>query len=171
MKIVKIEDGVLLIYPDIFTDNRGEFFESFSKHDIDFNIVQTNRSISKQKHTIRGLHYQISPMAQAKLITVLSGSIIDVIVDIRENSKTYGQHWKFELHSKDRISLLVPDGFAHGFCTLEDNTEVMYYVNNYYSKKHESGILWNSLDIIWPTEFPIMSDKDKLLPSFEKRKL
>jgi dTDP-4-dehydrorhamnose 3,5-epimerase len=163
--------GVLLIEPTVFGDHRGFFMESYNKklfaeHEIDFNFVQDNHSLSQQAGTIRGLHYQLNPKAQTKLVRVTQGAIYDVVVDIRKGSPTFGKWQGFILSADNKRQLIVPKGFAHGFCTLVENTEVQYKVDEYYSPEHDRGILWNdpALGIDWPTANPILSDKDTKHP-------
>lgn len=164
-------DGVVLIKPKVFLDNRGFFLESYSKRSFeDANIfldfVQDNHSKSTEKGVTRGLHFQDPPFAQSKLLRVIKGSIYDIVVDIRKDSPTYLKWEAFELSEKNFFSLLVPQGFAHGFCTLEPNTEVQYKVDNFYMPAHEKGIRWNDpdLNIPWPVKDPILSQKDSQLP-------
>lgn len=154
-----------------YEDERGYFTETYNKdvffkHGIDSNFVQDNHSLSLKSGTIRGLHYQQQPKAQSKLIRVVKGSIYDVVVDIRINSATYGKWESYLLTADNSRQLFVPKGFAHGFCSLEDNTEIHYKVDEFYSKEHERGIYWNSpeLKINWPVSYPILSIKDKHLP-------
>jgi dTDP-4-dehydrorhamnose 3,5-epimerase len=163
--------GVFLISPRIHQDDRGHFFESFQKKrygeiPLPLNFVQDNFSYSKDSGTIRGLHLQKSPRAQAKLVTVITGQIMDVIVDLRKDSPTFKEWRQFELDSTKKMQLFVPQGFAHGFCTTAADTIVMYKVDDYYSPEAESGILWNDpdLDIHWPTKNPVLSKKDQKLP-------
>ncbi|MCB1782505.1 MAG: dTDP-4-dehydrorhamnose 3,5-epimerase [Alphaproteobacteria bacterium] len=167
---------VYLITPAKFEDDRGYFSESYKKQTLEeaglhYNFIQDNHSLSIPKGTLRGLHFQAPPFAQAKLVRVIVGSALDVIVDIRKNSKTYGRSGAIELSGKNRKQVLVPAGFAHGFCTLEENTEVIYKVDAPYSKEHDGGILWNDPDlgIEWPvkSETVTLSEKDKTLPSWE----
>ena len=161
---------VILVEPKLLSDNRGFFYESFKESDFFKNgitkkFVQDNFSHST-RDVIRGLHYQQKPKAQAKLITVVSGKIFDVAVDIRKNSPSYGK-WISEILSEDDHKLLyVPEGFAHGFCVLSQEADIFYKVNNEYSKEHERGIVWNdpTVNISWPIEEPIISDKDNKLP-------
>lgn len=162
---------VKLIEPKVFRDHRGFFTESYNKKQlkelgVDIEFIQDNHSLSTEKGTIRGLHYQLNPMAQSKLVRVLAGSIYDVVVDIRENSPTYGKWEGFILNEENQRQLLVPKGFAHGFCTLEEGTQVFYKVDQYYSPEHDRGIAWDDpqLKIDWPINNPILSDKDKILP-------
>lgn len=163
--------GVKLIEPDVFGDSRGFFMESYSKekfrlHGIDMEFVQDNHSLSAQKGVLRGLHYQLQPFAQTKLVRVVAGSILDVVVDIRRGSPTFGQWEGYELSAANKRQLLVPQGFAHGFCTLEDHTEVLYKVDAPYSAAHDRGIAWDdpALGIDWPTAQPILSAKDSRHP-------
>ena len=171
MEIKKIFSDVKHIVSKKYYDDRGFFTENFNYDElktagIDFVSVQDNLSFSKLKGTIRGLHFQMYPFEQAKIIYVLEGEILDVFVDLRKNSKTYGKSSSIKLNSKDGF-LFVPKGFAHGFCTLKDNTSVLYKVDSYYNKEFESGIIWNdaTLNIQWPMsdEFIHLSDKDKEL--------
>lgn len=163
--------GIKLIEPAVFEDIRGFFMESynaerFAQNGISTVFVQDNHSLSKETGVIRGLHYQLNPMAQTKLVRVTAGAIYDVVVDIRHNSPTFG-HWEgYELTAANKLQLLVPKGFAHGFCTLETNTEVQYKVDCLYSSEHDRGIAWNdpALGIQWPTGKPILSTKDTRHP-------
>nr|AIF16787.1 dTDP-4-dehydrorhamnose 3,5-epimerase (rfbC) [uncultured marine thaumarchaeote KM3_74_H09] len=164
---------VILVEPSLFSDDRGFFFESFKESDffsngIDKNFVQDNFSHSVNG-VIRGLHFQKAPKAQAKLVTVLKGKIFDVAVDIRKNSPTYGK-WVSEILSDDTHNLLyVPEGFAHGFCVISDEADVLYKVSNEYSQEHERSIIWNDpkLNIQWPITKPIISNKDNKLSLLE----
>ncbi len=165
---------VKLIKPRIIKDERGFFTESYNKrllseNGIDLNFIQDNHSLSLEKGVIRGLHFQLNPKAQTKLVRVLAGAIYDVVVDIRTDSPTYGKWESFILNDENQLQLLVPKGFAHGFCTLERNTQVFYKVDEYYSPEHDRGIYWNdsSLKIDWPTSDPILSMKDSQLPNIQ----
>ena len=165
-------EGLFVIQPKVFEDGRGYFFESFNaaifkKNGIDVNFVQDNQSLSS-KNVLRGLHFQNQPFAQAKLVSVTKGSVLDVVVDIRKNSITYGQHFKLILSEKNKSMLFIPIGFAHGFLTLEDNTIFSYKCSNFYNKESEGNILWNdeTLNIDWGIKKPIISDKDKVAPLF-----
>jgi dTDP-4-dehydrorhamnose 3,5-epimerase len=162
-------DGLIEIYPDVFEDDRGWFFEfykeeTFKKHGINYTFVQENQSFSK-KGVIRGLHLQRHPYAQAKLVTVLWGSVLDVVVDLRPSSKTFKQVFYCLLESKKRNMLMIPEGFAHGFSALEDSI-FFYKCSQVYNKASEAGIRWNDpeLAIDWRTENPIVSPKDTALP-------
>lgn len=158
--------GLMIIKSTVFEDGRGYFFESYrndSLKEYGFydEFVQDNESMS-QKGVLRGLHFQAPPYAQAKLVRVVKGKILDVVVDIRKNSETYGQCYSVELSEENKMLLLVPKGFAHGFATLQDDTIVNYKCSNYYNKESEHTILWNdeSLGIDWKINSPILSDKD-----------
>ena len=164
-------DGVCLIRPNRFGDNRGWFMESYSKKDFEeaglhYEFVQDNRSFTERKGTVRGLHFQRPPMAQAKLLTCLRGSILDVAVDLRPDSPTYKDWVGVILTAEDPTQLLIPRGFAHGFVTLTDHVEFQYKVDNFYSPEHDGGIRWNDPDIgvEWGVSDPILSEKDKKSP-------
>ncbi|PTQ99307.1 dTDP-4-dehydrorhamnose 3,5-epimerase [Mucilaginibacter yixingensis] len=168
-------DGLLILEPRIFPDDRGYFYESFNKQKyadagIDYDFVQDNQSFS-QKGTLRGLHGQADPFAQGKLVRVLQGRVLDVAVDIRKNSPTYGEHVSVELSGDNHVQFWVPPGFLHGFVTLEDNTIFTYKVTNYYDKASEIGVIWNdpTLAIGWGVDVKdvLLSPKDELLPSFK----
>ncbi|MDP1678268.1 MAG: dTDP-4-dehydrorhamnose 3,5-epimerase [Bacteroidota bacterium] len=164
--------GVVVIYPDVLRDDRGYFFEAFSKKrysdicgDVDF--VQDNVSESMQ-YTIRGLHYQVGEFAQGKLCKVLSGKVIDVAVDIRFGSPTFGKYFAVELSDENSAQLWIPPGFAHGFSVLSEKAVFHYKCTNYYSKAHERAIRFNdpSLNIEWLVKNPIVSGKDLAAPLF-----
>lgn len=164
---------LLVFEPKVMEDSRGYFFESynekiFKEHGINFRWVQDNQS-SSNFGVIRGLHYQLNPHAQIKLVRALYGSILDVVVDIRKNSPTYGQHFSVELSAKNKKQLFIPAGFAHGFSVLSEKAEVLYKCNEFYSRETEAGISYNDpvLNIDWKIEpgKEIISDKDKTLPS------
>jgi len=167
-------EGLLIIEPRVFKDDRGYFYESYSKQKfeeagIHADFIQDNQSFS-QKGTLRGLHGQANPYAQGKLVRVIQGRVLDVAVDIRKNSPTYGQHFTIELSGENHKQFWVPPGFLHGFVTLEDNTIFTYKVTNYYNKESEIGVIWNdpTLAVGWginETEV-LLSPKDELLPSF-----
>lgn len=168
-------EGLLIIEPRIFNDDRGYFYESYSKTKfadagIDVDFVQDNQSFS-HKGAIRGLHAQADPFAQGKLVRVITGRVLDVAVDIRKESPTYGQHFSIELSGDNKTLFWIPAGFLHGFAVLEDNTVFTYKVNNYYDKASEIGVIWNdpTLSIDWginPTD-AITSPKDIELPEFK----
>jgi dTDP-4-dehydrorhamnose 3,5-epimerase len=161
-------DGLYLLEPKVFEDVRGYFLESynqetFKKIGIDVDFVQDNQSLSS-KGTLRGLHFQKPPYAQAKLVRVITGSILDVVVDIRTDSKTYGKYFSAILDGENKRMLYIPEGFAHGFLALENNTLIQYKCSNLYNKESEGGIIWNDPDINinWEIDYePIISDKDK----------
>ena len=169
----KIE-GVWLVKPVVHGDSRGFFLETFTARDfrtagISVDFIQDNHSMSVETGVLRGLHLQLPPFAQCKLVRVVRGSIFDVVVDIRRASPTYGKWEGFELTESNFTMLFVPIGCAHGFCTLSPRTEVQYKVDNYYSLQHDTGIIWNDPDIgvSWPVDHPILSEKDKKLQSFK----
>ncbi len=162
-------EGLMEIFPDVFEDERGWFFEfykqeTFSKHDINYAFLQENQSFSK-KGVVRGLHFQRSPYAQAKLVTALTGKVLDVVVDLRPESQTFKQVFYCVLESSKRNMLMIPEGFAHGFAALEDSI-FFYKCSNVYNKESESGIRWNDpdLNINWRVNDPIISTKDAALP-------
>lgn len=159
--------GVKLIKPLLYSDHRGFFMESYNritflKQSLSYEFIQDNHSLSVEKNVLRGMHYQLGPKAQTKLVRVTTGEIYDVVIDIRHGSPTFGQWEGFFLSASNKLQLLVPQGFAHGFCTLTPNTEVQYKVDALYSPDHDRGIAWNdpALAIDWPTSNPILSDKD-----------
>lgn len=165
--------GVKIIRTKKFGDHRGFFSETYNKQTfatagINLDFVQDNHSRSADVGTIRGLHFQTPPFAQDKLVRVVRGRILDVAVDLRRSSPSFGQWASFEISAQDWNQILVPIGFAHGFCTLEPDTEVVYKVTNYYSPAHDHGILWNDPDlgIDWPVkpENAVLSDKDLKQP-------
>lgn len=168
MQFVETEiEGLLIIKPKVFEDERGHFFESynkevFKKNGLNLEFVQDNQSLS-QKNVLRGLHFQAPPFAQGKLIRVIKGSVLDVAVDIRKKSPTYGKHLVIELSEYNKTMFYIPTGFAHGFLTLEDNTIFSYKCTNIYNKESEGSILWcdEDLKIQWGITNPILSDKDK----------
>lgn len=165
--------GVWAIRPQQFPDNRGSFSEtynaaSFAEVGIRLSFVQDNQSISARKGTIRGLHFQIPPLAQAKLVRVIKGSALDIAVDLRRGSPTYGRHVSRVLSAANQEQLLIPTGFAHGFCTREDDTVVLYKVSNFYSPPHERGVRWNdtTLSIDWGISEAeaLLSERDQAYP-------
>ena len=171
----KIPD-VILIEPKGFSDDRGYFYESyteklFKENGIDQDFVQDNETLSS-KGVIRGLHVQIAPAGQAKLIRVVEGEIFDVAVDLRKGSPTLGQYVGEILSSENKKMLYIPEGFAHGYCTLKDNTKVLYKVSGFYSPENERGIIWNdsTVQVSWPklNGHFVISEKDKKLPTFKE---
>ena len=162
-------EGLLEIIPSVFEDDRGWFYEfykeeTFKKHNIHYPFVQENQSFSK-KGIVRGLHFQLPPYAQAKLVTVLTGKVLDVVVDLRSTSKTFKKVYYCLLESSRHNMLLIPEGFAHGFAALEDSI-FFYKCSNVYNRASESGIVWNDpeLNIQWGIENPVLSTKDLELP-------
>ncbi|HTL28080.1 MAG TPA: dTDP-4-dehydrorhamnose 3,5-epimerase [Tepidisphaeraceae bacterium] len=167
--------AVKILVPKKHGDHRGFFSETYSRKalapfGIDVEFVQDNHSLSAEKGVVRGLHYQIAPMAQDKLVRVVRGAILDVAVDIRKGSPTFGQHVSAVISAENWHQIFVPIGFAHGFATLEPNTEVIYKVTNYYSPTHERGIRWNDpkLGIDWQTDASAatLSNRDRDHPMF-----
>ncbi|MCB9461914.1 MAG: dTDP-4-dehydrorhamnose 3,5-epimerase [Anaerolineaceae bacterium] len=160
--------GAFLITLEPVGDNRGYFVETyrqdlFAEHGLATNWVQENQSLSSQKGTVRGLHFQRPPHTEAKLVRVLQGIALDVIVDLRVDSPTYGQYEAIELSESNHRLLYIPKGFGHGFCTLSENMVISYKVDAYYAPGAASGILWNDPDVAidWPVTHPIMSERDK----------
>lgn len=163
---------LFVIEPRVFGDHRGYFFESYSKSvfteaGIDAEFVQDNESFSSAG-VVRGLHFQAPPKAQGKLVRVQAGRVLDVAVDIRKGSPTYGEHFSIELSGENKKMLWIPPGFAHGFATLEDDTVFLYKCTDTYSPEHEGSILWNddNLGINWQVKSPKLSEKDQKGPNF-----
>jgi dTDP-4-dehydrorhamnose 3,5-epimerase len=174
LELTPIKD-LIIIQPNTFLDSRGFFFEAYNQKKflelgISYNFIQDNQSFSKYG-TIRGLHLQINPYPQAKLVRVLEGEILDVVVDLREKSETYGKHYKVILSSGNKKQLMVPPGFAHGFAVLSEYASVMYKVDNLYDKESERGVRYDdsTLAIDWTLKSSdiIISDKDMILPNFK----
>lgn len=175
MKFLKTDiKGVYIVEPTVFGDHRGWFMETFSdaklkEQGLDLTFVQDNHSFSSQKGTLRGLHYQLAPKAQTKLVRCTRGIIFDVAVDIRKGSPTLGKWVGVELSAENKKQLLIPKGFAHGFMTLTDDVEVQYKVDELYSPECDRSILWNDpfIGITWPIDVtPILSAKDEKAPPF-----
>lgn len=168
MEIIESElKGLFVIKPKVFEDARGYFFESynkesFTKSGLNLDFVQDNQSLS-QKGVLRGLHFQNPPFAQGKLVRVITGSVFDVAVDIRKSSKTYGKWFGLKLSEQNKWMMYIPEGFAHGFLTLENNTTFSYKCTGFYNKGAEDCLLWNDpgIGIHWGTEDVLLSDKDK----------
>lgn len=167
-------EGVLIIEPTVFGDERGHFFESYrvdklKEYGVTEDFVQDNQSLSG-KGILRGLHFQKNPYAQGKLVRVIKGAVMDVAVDIRRSSPTYGHHIALELNETNKTMLYIPPGFAHGFLTMEDDTIFHYKCTNYYNKESEGGVLWNSpsLNIDWGISDPILSEKDRVAVEFQE---
>ena len=166
-------EGVKIVTTKKFGDHRGFFSEVYNEAEwraagLDVRFVQDNHSLSAAAGTIRGLHFQIAPHAQCKLVRVARGRVLDIVVDLRRSSLTFGQHFAFELSADNWAQLLVPASFAHGFCTLSEDTEVLYKVSDFYSPAHDRGLAWDdpALAIAWPYagEKAIISDKDRHWP-------
>ena len=163
--------GVYILEPTVFEDHRGFFMESYNKKDFEeiglyYNLVQDNHSLSIKAGVLRGLHFQLNPKAQTKIVRCLSGAIYDVVVDIRKGSPTFGKWISVILTSENKRQIVVPKGFAHAILTLVPNTEILYKVDEYYSPEHDRAIRWNDpdLNIKWPVSNPILSDKDANAP-------
>lgn len=162
--------GLKIVQPKVWGDARGHFFESYSEAAfkaaaLPTDFVQDNQSLSA-KGILRGLHFQKPPYAQGKLVRVIKGAVLDVVVDLRRSSPTYGQHFAIELNEDNKTMFWVPPGFAHGFLTLADDTIFVYKVTGLYNKESEGGLLWNdpALGIDWGIENPLLSDKDRIQP-------
>ncbi len=165
--------GLLVIKPKVIYDTRGYFFEPYNKQryadaGINLEFVQDNQSMSNLG-AVRGLHFQAPPFEQGKLVRVVTGAVLDVVVDIRKTSPTYGQHYSVILSAENFIQFWIPPGFAHGFATLKDNTIFEYKCSNLYNKQSEGGILWNDFELAidWQTTNPIVSEKDMTLPKLK----
>ncbi len=174
MKIEKTKiPDLLVLSPKVFFDDRGYFYESYNKNSfkevtgLDIDFVQDNESKSS-RGVIRGLHYQLPPYAQSKLIRVIKGEILDVAVDIRENSETYGEVFSVILNENNKKMLFIPRGFAHGFSVLSEKAIINYKCDNFYNKNSESGIIYNDsiLNIDWKIKDALISEKDKVHPDF-----
>lgn len=174
MEVIKTKiEGPLIINPKVFGDVRGYFFESynesvFKKHGIDVNFIQDNQSLSNSG-VLRGLHFQAPPYDQGKLVRVITGSVLDVAVDIRKTSATYGEHIAIELSEDNKTMFYIPPGFAHGFLTLKDSTIFSYKCTNLYNKASEGTVLWNDseLNINWNISNPVLSEKDLVGTTFK----
>lgn len=170
MKLTKTKlEGVYIVEPQVFFDNRGWFMETYSRiktPEIDCDFVQDNQSYSKGRGILRGIHFQNGEHAQAKLVRCIRGVVLDVAVDLRKGSSTYKQWVAIELSSENKKQLFIPRGFGHGFLTLTDDVEFAYKADNYYNHESDRGILWCDLDINvqWNIENPIISEKDAKLP-------
>lgn len=170
-------EGLWILEPSIFRDHRGIFFESFNQNKFEeitglrTNFVQDNHSLSYYG-VLRGMHFQFGEFAQSKLVRVLSGKVLDIVVDIRPNSSTYGKHFSVELSADNKKQLYIPKGFAHGFVTLTEYAEFAYKCDNFYSPNHEGGLIFNdeTLGIDWkiPMNKLVISDKDKQLPTISQ---
>ena len=177
MNAIKTElPGVVILEPQVFGDTRGWFMESWSRkkmEDIGISVdfVQDNHSFSAEKGTLRGLHYQLNPMAQAKMLRVSRGAIFDVAVDIRRGSPTYAKWVGVELSAENYRQLFIPRGFAHGFITLTDDVEVQYKADNFYSPNCDGNIRWDDpeIGVVWPISPRVLSDKDFSAPLLSER--
>ena len=181
MEFIRTEiPEIFICKPNVFGDERGYFYESFKKEEFELflgkqiNFCQDNEAKSSL-HVLRGLHYQLPPFAQSKLVRIIKGKALDIVVDIRKSSPTFGQHLAVELSEENKLQLFIPKGFAHGYVTLEEETIFSYKVDNYYNKETERGIMYNdaSLNIEWGNkEVPfIISEKDQQQPNFKNADL
>jgi dTDP-4-dehydrorhamnose 3,5-epimerase len=174
MEVIKTKiNDLLIVEPKVFADTRGYFFESynadaFKQQGIAVNFVQDNQSLSNAG-VLRGLHFQAPPFDQGKLVRVITGAVLDVAVDIRKNSPTYGEHVSIELTEENKTMFYIPPGFAHGFLTLKDNTVFSYKCTNVYNKASEGTVLWNDkdLNINWNVNNPVLSEKDLIGTTFK----
>lgn len=174
MKVTKTKlDGVVILEPQVFGDNRGFFMESWSKRKMEeaglfYDFVQDNHSSSTVKGTLRGIHFQKGKWCQAKLVRCTRGAVLDVAVDLRKHSPTYKQWVGVELSEENKKQLLIPRGFGHGFVTLTDHVEFMYKADNYYAPQADAGIRWNdpTIGVDWGIADPILSEKDTKNPWF-----
>jgi len=177
MQVTKTNlEGVLILEPKVFGDARGWFMETWSARKMEaaglnFNFVQDNQSYSAHKGTLRGLHYQTAPFAQAKLVRCTRGKLLDVAVDIREGSETFAKWVAVELTAENKKQLLIPRGFAHGFLTLSDDVEIQYKADNFYAPNCDGNIIWNDAEIKidWPFAPTILADKDAKAPTLRER--
>lgn len=173
MEIIKTEiEGLLIIKPDVFQDERGYFFESFNREKfraagLDLHFFQDNESRSR-KGVVRGLHYQAPPFAQGKLVRVMTGAVLDVAVDLRKDSKTFGKWSSVVLSGENKWMYWIPEGFAHGFLTLEEDTVFFYKCTQVYDRESERNILWNDPDLAidWGISDPVVSERDRKAPLF-----
>lgn len=169
--------GVKVITPRVFEDSRGYFFESFRSSSfkeagIEEDFVQSNESMSS-RNTLRGIHYQLAPHAQGKLVRVVTGAALDVAVDLRKDSPTFGQWFSIELSGENKKLLYIPPGLGHGFVTLSDTMLFSYMCTSEYNRESERGIIWNdpALNIDWKVTEPLLSDKDMVLPQLDKAEI
>jgi dTDP-4-dehydrorhamnose 3,5-epimerase len=166
--------GAYVIELEKRSDDRGFFARvfcerEFADHGLSTRFVQVNNSLARQKGTLRGMHYQLPPSAESKLVRCVRGSFHDVIIDLREESPSFGRHFEIELSAENRTMLYVPKGFAHGFITLERDTEAFYFADEFYAPERERGIRWNDprFGIEWPLEPAVISEKDRSHPGFD----
>lgn len=169
-------EGLVVIEPEIMSDLRGEFFrtfcrEEFNKQGLEFEIVQANTTITKRRGSIRGMHLQLDPMAEDKLVQCFSGKVFDVAIDLRKDSPTFGKWHGLELNEDNHKIFLIPKGFAHGFQSLENDCVMHYYMSQYYSPDHSTGVRWDdpSLGISWPLPVKDLSEKDRAWPLLDPK--
>ena len=179
MKFVETElKGAFIVEPDHLEDERGFFARTwcrkeFEQHGLNSNVVQCNISFNRNKGTLRGMHYQASPFEEAKLVRCTMGAIYDVIIDLRPDSKTFMRWISVELTVQNRKMIYIPEGFAHGFQTLENDTEVFYQMSEFYASEYARGVRWNDsqFNITWPDEVRIISGKDKNYQDFDAKRI
>jgi dTDP-4-dehydrorhamnose 3,5-epimerase len=166
--------GAYVIELDKIEDERGFFArafcrDEFAENDLSTSFVQVNNSLAVEKSTLRGMHYQLAPKAETKLVRCIRGALHDVIIDLRDGSETFGKYFSVELTAENRKMLYVPKGFAHGFITLCDNTEAFYFADEFYAPDNERGVRWDdpTFGISWPLEPAVLSEKDRSLPDFD----
>ena len=166
--------GLYVIEPKVFQDERGFFMESYNRavfqaYGLNIDFQQDNHARSERRGVLRGLHFQIPPFSQTKLVRATRGSVHDVVADLRVGSPTYGKHFSVVLSAENFKMLLVPQGFAHGYQCLEDGTEIQYKVDSLYAPSHDRGLAWNDPDlgIVWPVANPVLSEKDSALPGLK----
>ncbi len=172
MEIKKYSEGLFEFVPKVHSDLRGKFIKTFSYDflknlNLSFDLAEEFYSISN-KNVLRGLHFQIPPFDHIKIVYCISGMVLDVVVDLRHKSKTFGKVFSFELTSEKSNVLYIDRGFAHGFYSLDNNSVMLYKTSTVYSPCHDSGILWNSINFKWPSKSPILSDRDKRFETFEE---
>jgi dTDP-4-dehydrorhamnose 3,5-epimerase len=165
--------GAFIIEPELVEDERGFFARTFDQkefeaHGLNPRVMQCNSSFNKKKGTLRGMHYQIAPYQEAKLVCCTKGAIHDVIIDLRKASPTIKQWIAVELTAENRRMLYIPEGFAHGFQTLDDNTEIFYQISEFYHPESAKGVRWNdpAFGIVWPDDIRVISDRDRQYPDF-----
>lgn len=164
--------GCFELQPKVFEDERGKFVKVFHKqvfaaHGLETNFAEEYYSLS-HKNVIRGLHFQLPPMDHVKVVYCVEGEVLDVVVDLRVGSPTYGQHESFQLSATKANSIYIPKGMAHGFCVLSNSAIMVYKVSTAYSQAHDTGVLWSSANIRWPTQTPVLSNRDQSFPRLEQ---
>ncbi|NCC23713.1 MAG: dTDP-4-dehydrorhamnose 3,5-epimerase [Deltaproteobacteria bacterium] len=166
--------GLMILKPRVFSDSRGFFMETYSRavfmaQSLDCEFVQDNHARSEEAGVLRGFHFQLPPFAQAKLVRVVRGTVLDVVVDLRRGSPSFGRWYSVELSAENKLQLFVPRGFAHAYLTLTREAEFLYKVDNPYAPEHDAGLIWNDPDLAvdWPVTRPLLSEKDSRLPGWK----